>query len=216
MKVHGLRHARDRAGRPVYSPATNRNNRPPEWFTSPSPGTQDHINDLVIVARRLWPRIQARTIREQPQKNPEDAIAIASDIWESALQSIAKTVVRSNGRGVGIRDLDAYLFGVVIHRFNRTLRKERKRREMFQYLPSAHDLDVLRQAHDSKAAHDIEQSVQIKEVIHSMDEWPRKVWIARKYSYSWQKIASFFGMTDTQGKLKFPYALAQLREKLGL
>src|ERR1700746_444280 len=103
----------------------------PEWvlssFTSPSPGTQDHINELVTVARRLWPRIQAYALKQQPQKNPDEVIAIASDIWESALQSVGKTVVRSNGRRRPIRDLDAYLFGVFIHRFNRALRKERKR-----------------------------------------------------------------------------------------
>jgi hypothetical protein len=49
----------------------------PEWilssFTSPSPGTQDHINELVAVARRLWPRIQAHAVKEQPQKSPDEA-----------------------------------------------------------------------------------------------------------------------------------------------
>jgi len=140
----------------------------PEWilssFTSPSPGTQDHINELVAVARRLWPRIQAHAVKEQPQKNPDEAITIASDVWESTLQSVGKTIVRSNGRGIQIRDLDAYLFGIFVHRFNRALRKERKRREMFQYFPSTRQLEVFRQAHDSKAARDIEQS-----------PWPKKL-----------------------------------------
>ena len=192
----------------------------PEWilssFTSPSPGTQDNINELVAVARRLWPRIQAHAVREQPQKSPDDAITIASDVWESTLQSVGKTIVRSNGRGIQIRDLDAYLFGIFIHRFNRALRKERKKREMFQYFPSTRDLERLRQAHDSRAARDIEQSVQAKEAVHGLDEWPRKVWIARKYGYSFPEIASFFGMSEAQVKLRFRYALARLREKLGL
>jgi len=192
----------------------------PEWvlssFTSTSPGTQHHINQLASVARHLWPRIQAHAVREQPQKNPDEVIALASDVWESALESVGKTVVRSNGRGVPIRDLDAYLFGVFIHRFNRALRKERRRREMFQHFPSTQDLEALRQAHDSKAARKIEQSVQVKEAIQSMDEWTRKAWIARKYGYSWYEIGSLFGMTDAQAKLKFRYAIAKLREKLGL
>lgn len=192
----------------------------PEWvlwsFTSTSPGTQDQINELVIVARRLWPRIQAHAVREQPQRNADDVIALAAEVWESALQSVGKTIVRSNGRGVPIRDFDAYLFGIFIHRFNRTLRKERKRREMFRHFPSAKDLEVLRQAHDSKAAREIEQSVQIREAIESMDDWTRKVWIARKYGYSWHEIAAFFDMTDPQAKLKFRYAISRLREKLGL
>jgi DNA-directed RNA polymerase specialized sigma24 family protein len=192
----------------------------PEWvlssFTSKSPGTQHHINELSSVARRLWPRIQAHAVKEQPQKSPDEVIALASDVWESALQSVGKTVVRSNGRGMPIRDLDAYLFGVFIHRFNRALRKERRRREMFQHFPSTHDLEALRQAHDSKAARDIEQSAQVREAIQRMDEWTRKAWIARKYGYSWYEIGIFFGMTDVQAKLKFRYAIAKLREKLGL
>jgi DNA-directed RNA polymerase specialized sigma24 family protein len=192
----------------------------PEWilssFTSPSPRTQDHINELVAVARRLWPRIQAHAVKEQPQKSPDEAITIASDVWESTLQSVGKTIVRSNGRGIQIRDVDAYLFGIFIHRFNRALRKERKRRQMFQYFPSTRDLEVLRQAHDSKAARDIERSAQAKEAVQNLDEWPRKVWIARKYGYSFPEIASFFGMSEAQVKLRFRYALARLRDKLGL
>jgi len=192
----------------------------PEWvlssFTSPSHGTQDHINELVAVARQLWPRIQAHAVKEQPGQSPDEAIAIACDVWEAALQSVGKTIVRSNGRGIRIRHIDAYLFGIFIHRFNRALRKERKRRQMFQYFASTRELELLRQAHDSRAARDIEQSVQAKEAVQNLDEWPRKVWIARKYGYSFPEIASFLGMSEAQVKLRFRYALARLREKLGL
>jgi len=192
----------------------------PEWILSsfgpPNPGSENRINELVSVARRLWPRIQAHAIKEQPHNGTDEAIAIASDVWESTLQSVGKTLVRSKGRGVRIRDLDAYLFGVFIHRFNRALRKQRKRREMFQYFPSARDLELLRQAHDSRAAQDIEQSLQAKEAVQSLDEWPRKVWIARKYGYSYPEIASFLGMSEAQVKLRFRYALAKLRDKLAL
>src|SRR5204862_4560405 len=134
-------------------------------------------------ARQLWPRIQAHAVREQPGQSPDEAIAIACDVWETALRSVGKTIVRSNGRGIQIRDVDAYLFGIFIHRFNRALRKERKRREMFRYLPSARDLEVLRQAHDSRPARDIEQSIQAKEAVQSLDELQGKVWIACKYGY---------------------------------
>lgn len=192
----------------------------PEWvlsaFASDSPEIQSDINQLSKTARRLWPRIQAHAIKGQPRKSPDEAIATASDVWESTLQSVGKTIVRSNGRGIQIHDLDAYLFGVFIHRFNRTLRKERKRREMFQYFPSARDLEVLRPTHDSRTARDIEQSVQAKEAVQSLDEWQRKVWIARKYGYSYREIACFFGMSEAQVKLRFRYALARLREKLRL
>ena len=192
----------------------------PEWvlssFTSSSPAIEAQINEVIVVARRLWPRIQAHAVKEQSQRSADEAIAFASDVWESALQSVGKTIVRSNGRGEPIRNFDAYLFGIFIHRFNRALRKERRRREMFRNFPSAKDLEVLRQAHDSKAVREIEQSVQIREAIQNMDEWTRKVWIARKYGYSWHEIAVFFDMTDPQAKLRFRYAISRLREKLGL
>ena len=87
---------------------------------------------------------------------------------------------------------------------------------MFQYFASTRELELLRQAHDSRAARDIEQSVQAKEAVQNLDEWPRKVWIARKYGYSFPEIASFLGMSEAQVKLRFRYALARLREKLGL
>src|SRR5947209_15469512 len=58
----------------------------PEWilssFTPPTPGIQDHINELVAVARRIWPRIQAYAVKEQPQRSPDEMIEIASDVWE--------------------------------------------------------------------------------------------------------------------------------------
>src|SRR2546430_1477919 len=91
----------------------------PEWvlssFTSNDPETQNQIERLTAVARRLWPRIQAHAIKQQPQKNSDDAIAIATDVWEGVLQSVAKTLLRLNGGGSTVRDLDAYLFGVFHH-----------------------------------------------------------------------------------------------------
>lgn len=191
----------------------------PEWvlssFAPRNRDAQEHIRQLIEAARRLWPRIRAHAIRQSEPNNLHDAIPLASDVWESALQSVGKTVIRKNGRGVPIRDLDAYLFGVFIHRFNRALKKERRRRQVLHHFPT-HDLELLQQSHNSKAVREIEQSVQVKEVITSMDEWSRKVWVARKYGYSWHEIAVFFGMTDAQAKLKFRYTIARLRKKLGL
>jgi DNA-directed RNA polymerase specialized sigma24 family protein len=173
----------------------------PEWVVSSlvtrNPIAQAQISELLEVARRIWPRVQSHAIKEQPRKSPDEAIGLASEVWESALQSIGKTIVRSSG-ALSIRDFDAYLFGVFVHRLNRALRRERRRREIVQYFPSTHELETLRQANDSKAAREIERSAQVKEFIQRMDEWTRKVWVARKYGYSWHEIAVFFGITDAQ------------------
>jgi len=59
-------------------------------------------------------------------------------------------------------------------------------------LPSSRDLERLRQAHDSKAVRDLEQSIQLKEAVRTWDEWTRKVWLldstdirGRKSEHNW-------------------------------
>ena len=68
----------------------------PEWvllrFISPVGAAQDEISELVVVARRLWPRIQAHARREQSEKNCDEALVLATEVWEGVLQSVAKTV----------------------------------------------------------------------------------------------------------------------------
>jgi DNA-directed RNA polymerase specialized sigma24 family protein len=191
----------------------------PEWvlsrFISPIAGHQDEISELVVVARRLWPRIQAHARREQPETNTDDALALGTEVWEGVLQSVAKTIQRSNRRNWRIRNTEAYLFGAFDHRFNRALRKVRRGRETIQHLPSGADLERLRQAHDSKVVHDLEQSIQVNEAVRRMDEWTRKVWAARQYGYSWREISAHLGLTEPQAKLRFRYAIGRLRARLG-
>jgi len=191
----------------------------PEWvlsrFISPTAGHQDEISELVVVARRLWPRIQALAHREQQEKTSDEALALATDVWEGVLQSVAKTIQRSNRENWRIKNTEAYLVGAFHHRFNRALRKERRRREIIQHLPASPDLERLRQAHDSKAARDLEQSIQVNEAVRRMDDWTRKVWAARQYGYSWREIAVHLGLTEAQAKLRFRYAIGKLRARLG-
>jgi len=107
----------------------------PEWvlsrFISPVGAAQDEIGELVIVARRLWPRIQKYARREQPEKNYDEALGLATEVWEGVLQSVAKTVQRSNRKNWRIKNTEAYLFGAFHHRFNRALKKERRQREIY-------------------------------------------------------------------------------------
>ena len=191
----------------------------PEWvlsrFISPVGAAQDEISELVIVARRLWPRIQKYARREQPEKNYDEALGLATEVWEGVLQSVAKTVQRSNRKNWRIKNTEAYLFGAFHHRFNRALKKERRQREIIQHLPSSGDLERLRQAHDSKVVHDLEQSIQVNEAVRRMDDWTRKVWAARQYGYSWREIALHLGLTEPQAKLRFRYAIGRLRARLG-
>jgi RNA polymerase sigma factor (sigma-70 family) len=190
----------------------------PEWvlsrFISPVGAAQDEISELVIVARRLWPRIQKYARREQPEKNYDEALGLATEVWEGVLQSVAKTVQRSNRKNWRIKNPEAYLFGAFHHRFNRALKKERRQREIIQHLPSSGDLERLRQAHDSRVVHDLEQSIKVNEAVRRMDDWTRKVWAARQYGYSWREISAHLGLTEPQAKLRFRYAIGRLRARL--
>ena len=192
----------------------------PEWVLSEflanaEAWDQDDIGELAIVARRLWPRVQAHARKELTKKTSDDTMVLATGVWESVLRSVAKTVRRSNGKGRPILNLEAYLFGAFHHRFNRALRQERRRREMVEYLPLGRDLERLRQAHDLKSVADLDRSIQVKQTIENMDEWTRKVWAARQYGYSWKEIATQLGLTEPQAKLRFRYAIGKLRARLG-
>jgi DNA-directed RNA polymerase specialized sigma24 family protein len=187
----------------------------PDWvlssFILPNGTSRVEIMELADAARRLWPGVQAHARKEQPGKSSDEAIALATEVWEGVLQSVAKTLLRSNGRRAQIESLDAYLFGVFHHRFNRALKKDRRRREILRSLPSNGDLGRLRQAHDSEAQRALVQSIQVQEAVGRMDEWTRKVWAARQYGYSWREIAGHFDLTEPQAKLRFRYAIGKLR-----
>ena len=191
----------------------------PEWVISSSPSnveSRPHQNDneLIIVARQMWPRVQAHALREVKNKNHDENVALATEVWEGVLQSVSKTLERLSVKGSGIRDLEAYLFGAFHHRFNRALKKERRRQQTVQLFPYNRDLEELREAQDSKSALDVERSVQVKEAIQSMDEWTRKVWVAREYGYSWSEVGELVGLSGHQAKLRFRYALNRLRARL--
>jgi len=191
----------------------------PEWvlssFIPPIAAPQHEITELIAVARRLWPSVQAHAFREQPGKSSDEALDFASEVWEGVLRSVARTIQRSKGRNWKIRDMEAYLFGAFHHRFNRALKKERRRLQTIQHLPTSPDLERLGQAHDLKAVRDLEQSIQLREAVRNMDEWTRKVWAARQYGYSWKEIATQLGLTEPQAKLRFRYAIGKLRARLG-
>ena len=168
------------------------------------------VNELAIVARRLWPRVQAHARKELTNHSSDDAIVLATEVWEAVLQSVAKTKHRVNGKGRPILSLEAYLFGAFHHRFNRALRKERRRLEMIKHLSLSRDLEWLREAHDSRAVADMDRSIQVKQTIESMDDWTRRVWMARQAGYSWKEIAKYLRLTEPQAKLRFRYAISQL------
>ena len=192
----------------------------PDWVLSNSSSenkAQPHQSDaeLTAVASRLWPRVQAHARREFATRNSDDGVVLAAEVWEGVLQSVSKTLQRRNGNGPRVVDLEAYLFGVFHHRFNRALKKERRRHETIELVPSTRDLEQLPGARDAKSSRDLEHSIQVKEVVQNMDDWTRRVWTAKKYGYSWREIAEHVGLGEQAAKARFHNALRKLAAHLG-
>ena len=192
----------------------------PDWVLSNSSAenkAQPLQNDaeLKAVASRLWPRVQAHARRELANRNSDDGVVLAAEVWEGVLQSVSKTLQRRNGKGPAIVDLEAYLFGVFHHRFNRALKKERRRLETIELVPSTRDLEQLPGARDSKSSSDLEHSIQVKEIVQNMDDWTRRVWTAKQYGYSWREIAEHVGLGEQAAKARFHNALRKLAARLG-
>lgn len=189
----------------------------PEWVlskSSPDKKAQPLETELISAASRLWPRVQAHARRELANKNCDDGIALAAEVWEGVLQSVARTVERRNGTGPSIVDLDAYLFGVFHHRFNRALKRERRRQETIELVPSTRDLEQLPGAHDAQSPRKVERSLQVKEVVQNMDDWTRRVWTAKQYGYTWREIAEHVGLSEQTAKARFHNALRKLAARL--
>ena len=75
----------------------------PEWIVSRSseetsaqpPGANE---ELIAVAKRLWPRVQTHARKKLPKWNPDDRVSLATEVWEGVLVSVAKTLQRPNLR----------------------------------------------------------------------------------------------------------------------
>jgi len=192
----------------------------PEWVISSTsskagshPLCTKNDDELIVVARRMWPRVQACAAREVCNRDRDEVLTIATEVWEGVLRSVSRTIERLNRKGSAIKDLEAYLFGAFSHRFNRALKKERIRRETVKLFQSNRDLEELREARDSKSVFAIEQSIQLKEAIENMDDWTRRVWTARQYGYSWSEIGEFVGLSEHKAKLRFRYAISRIRAR---
>lgn len=126
-----------------------------EWVllgTKKGPGGQPLAIDeeLLAAAREAWPRVLAHVRGELfgKESGPERT-ALAADIWDLVLRSVAKTRQRSRDHRPPISDLESYLIGVFHHRFNRLLKKEQKRAETIEVVSSALDLERFEAALDT-------------------------------------------------------------------
>src|SRR5579864_3215505 len=176
----------------------------PEWVLSGANPRLDSAteSELSKAARSAWPKALAH-VRQVQSRNPfdDDGILVA-EVWESVLQSVSRTLDRMNGNRSEIGDLEAYLLGSFYHRLRRALKKEQRREEMIHLVSSAQELELL-----DKTSHgvqdDIEGKVHAQEILDRMDDWSRKVWIAREYGYTWKQIGDLLGIPGDSAMLRF-------------
>ena len=198
--------------------------------------------ELLAAARKAWPHVVAHARRRLLGKElGRERAALAAEIWDRVLLSVAKTRQRNKGLRSPITDLESYLIGVFLHRFSRELKKERKRVETIEAFSSVLDLEQFEAATDAEwveqldrancsksrteenafeAATDAEwveqldRAIAARQIFERMSPWMKKVWQRRQCNYSWKRIASWLGITERQAKMKFHYGLQKIRQRM--
>lgn len=188
----------------------------PEWVLSDSilSSTNRTNSELLQSAKRVWPRISSYVRRQFNGEIPADERdRIAVDTWESVLQSVAKTLVRTKAAPRQIFDLDAYLIGAFQHRFIRAVRKEKRRSQIVQAFPPE-ELSRLAESGGNEWVEAFERGLSVRQIVESMDEWARDVWTSYEYGYPWRDIAARYGITEQQAKMRFRYAILKARDRV--
>ena len=187
----------------------------PEWVLSGVNPRSDSVveSELLKAARSAWPKALAHVRQVQSQNPFDDDGILVAEVWESVLQSVSRTLDRMNGRRGEIGDLEAYLLGSFYHRLWRALKKEQRREEMIYLVPSAQELEVLGKTSHAEQ-HDIEGTLHAQEILDRMDEWSRKVWVAREYGYTWKHIGRVLGIPGDSVMLRFRRRMKILRARL--
>ncbi len=137
--------------------------------------------EVLAAARATWPRIVIHATREfERQGSTREAVALAADIWEAVLRSVAKAFLRKGGYASSIEDLESYLLTAFHHRFHRFLKAEQERHEIFQSVSGPLNLDLLETTQNAEWVSQLERKIAVRQVTDRMDGWTKKVWQARQ------------------------------------
>jgi DNA-directed RNA polymerase specialized sigma24 family protein len=191
-----------------------------EWVLS---GTSDRDKEkspqdeaLLAAVRQAWPHMlaHARRIIDCTQDFDEKN-AIAIEIWEKVVRSVAKTLHRKeDGRGPAIVNLENYLIGAFHHRLNRYLERERKRSAVFQQLPSIQELERLLNSNSSRWIIELEESITVGQIVAHMDAQTRNIWKLRHMRYSWKEIAGELRLNEQQVIMRFQRGMEKTKQRI--
>jgi DNA-directed RNA polymerase specialized sigma24 family protein len=170
--------------------------------------------EVITTARAVWPRVVAAVASELKREGSgRDAEALAAEIWEGVLRSVAKALQRKSTSSLGVRDFESYLLAAFHHRFHRFQRAERGRLDRFQLASASLDSGLVEGALDTECVVGLERAITLREITDRMDPWTRKAWQARQYGYSWKDIAAWSGLSEQAAKKKFEYGLGKTKQR---
>lgn len=116
--------------------------------------------EVITAARMVWPRAAAMVASELKwEGSGREAEALAAEIWEGVLRSVAKALQRKSDSGSGVRDFEPYLLAAFHHRFHRFQKAERERHDRFQSASANLDLGLVEGAEIRSGSPDL--SVQL-------------------------------------------------------
>ena len=172
-------------------------------------------DELLAAAREAWPSMLAHVRTELAGKEfgPERT-AIAAELWDRLLRSVAKTRQRKTNHRPPISDLQSYLIGAFHHRFNKFLKKEHRRLETIELLSYDTDLERIENALDTTWVEELEKAITVRQIANHMDAWARKALQAKQYGYSWKQIAKWSALSEQAAKKKFEYAVDKARQRI--
>jgi hypothetical protein len=171
--------------------------------------------EVITTARTVWPRVVAVVASELKREGSgREAEALAAEIWEGVLRSVAKALQRKSTSGPTVRDFEPYLLAAFRHRFHRFQKAERGRRDRFQLASASLDLGFVESVRDTEWALELERAITTRQITDRMDPWTKKAWQARQYGYSWKEIAAWSGLSEQAAKKKFEYGLEKTRQRV--
>ncbi len=171
--------------------------------------------EVITAARVVWPRVAAVVVIELKREGSgREAEALAADIWEEVLRSVAKALHRKSDSGSIVKDFEPYLLAAFHHRFHRFQRAERGRRDRFQPASPSLDLGLVEGVRDTEWVLELERAITLRQITDRMDPWTKKAWQARQYGYSWKEIAVQSGLNEQAAKKRFEYGLEKTRQRI--
>ena len=82
--------------------------------------------------------------------------------------------------------------------FHRFLKTEQERREIFQSVSGALDLDLFEAAQDAEWVLALERKIAVRQITDRTGGWTKRVWQARQYGYSWKEVSTWLGSRSTK------------------